>query len=329
MKYFTSLLMSLAVSVTAFAATDLQPAHSLEAEAQQSAAAAEPVELVFHEYAANWKHDAKAGEWYCTLKAPDAYTIYLDIYASDLAGEYTTADFNLAECMCLKYKPTGGYDFFTFTEGTLKVAIGVDGFEMVDATLTTSLDETLHIVVVPESNEPKEFDIEASYVESAEYFQEDKDWLISFGDADYQVYLDLINSANPGSFAGTYGKADCVDQYTYITKLSNGKKYYFDEIEVITQGEEPLEACAIKGKGKLDNGDVVTFHLGVIEDTPSENPETPGTDPEIPGTDPERPSVSIESVTVDTQLAGKLLQGGRLLLRHAGAEYNVFGQRVK
>lgn len=259
MKFLTTMLMSLSVVASTLAADRLQSpaAGSTRAEAQM---ANKRVEIITDNYEKDWTYYDDTQDWWASIKSKDQlYTIYLDILTNELIGEYTIDDLNLKYAFGQKIEDDGALTSFLFNDAQITITQGeLEDFYDVDATLSTNIGETLHVVV---KRVHKEIHVESKELEVVTYYAEDNDWSFRFADEDYRVSLDLINYENPGHFAHSYTIDDCIEQFTNVTELATGKVYNFNYFEVETTGDEPSYECEITGWGELDNGDNITFHV--------------------------------------------------------------------
>lgn len=287
MRIFTSLMLAVALGGTALAVNPVRPVMTPlqkgteQAISQRKAFGAlkkAPMkglssegakELYITEYNTNWVHYEYSGDWYCTfmLQGEDMYDFHLDIYADNLVGHFTEADLDSYYTWGRKNNVE-----FAFAEADITITKGAgEDLYNIDALVKTTLDETLHIVVVPQAPSMDDIEVEGKTLVSSYYYG--PDWYVSFeGFDDYRVNIDFENPVEPGVLAGSYTTENFLLEYCSLYNMQTGQENLFTEINMTIVGDDLLHDIEITGTGVLDNGVNVSFHyLKTLPLQPKEN----------------------------------------------------------
>lgn len=241
-----------AMSRRAFAALKPSPLRAVNGD--------EVVEIKADGYGSEWVHYEYSGDWYCTFMAEangDMYDFHLDIYADELPGHYTVADLDEFYSWHRKNNVE-----FSFTEADINIteSSAVAGQYEIDATVKTTLDETLHIVVKPAVPSTEDITVEGDEMVSSYYYG--PDWAISFEQYDrYRIMLDMENAETPGNLEGTYTTDNCWLEYCTLYDMQTGIERQFKELNFTVAGNDPSGDLEITGTGVLNDDINVSFHF--------------------------------------------------------------------
>lgn len=116
------------------------------------------------------------------------------------------------------------------------------------------------------------FDFVSNEIASATYYESENDWYIAMNSSDgaYRLYLDLVNSENPGNLEGFYTLGDMIENWTYLSDRETYDAYYFESLNVTVVGNDPKGAVTITGEGVTTSGETVSINIkqsGPIEPT--------------------------------------------------------------
>lgn len=233
-------------------------AHDVLKASPIAAAKSDVIELQLTEYNTNWEYFNFTGDWYCTFmatKGADVYDFHLDLYSSELIGHYTEADLDSFYTWGRKNN-----DEFSFTTADITITEGAaEGLYNVDALVTTSLDETLHIVITPQAPSMDDIFVEAKLLVSSFFYN--PDWYITVEDFDkYRVSLDFTNHKNAGKLEGSYTTDDCYLPFCMLHDMQTGIEHQFTDLQIDIKGNDLEHDIEITGSGTLDNTVKVFFH---------------------------------------------------------------------
>lgn len=244
---------------------------ALKSSPLRAASSDEVVEIYTDSYNSAWVHYEYSGDWYCTFMAEangDMYDFHLDVYADQLPGHYTEADLDDYYTWCRKNDVE-----FHFTEADITItesSVAPDQYE-IDATVKTTLDETLHIVVKPGAPSTEDINMEGDELVSSYFYG--PDWSISFEQYDrYRIMLDMENAENPGNLEGTYTTDNCWLEYCTFYDMQTGVERLFKELNFTVVGNDPKGNIEITGTGVLEDDINVSFHF--LQTLPIEPAET-------------------------------------------------------
>ena len=217
------------------------------------------IEIYANTYNSDWVHYDYSGDWYCAFMAEangDLYDFHLDIYSDQLPGHYTEADLDSYYTWCRKNDVE-----FHFTEADITItALDATGLYAIDATVKTTLDETLHIVLDPVAPSRDDITVEGDVLVSSYYYG--PDWTIAFEQYDrYRLALDMENPTNPGSLEGEYTTEDCWLEYCVLYDVQTGIERAFKSLAFTVVGNDPQGDIEITGKGVLEDDINVDFHF--------------------------------------------------------------------
>lgn len=233
---------------------------ALKASPLKAANSDETIEMYIDNYNTDWVYYDYSGDWYCTFMTEangSMYDFHLDIYTNKLPGHYTLADLDDFYTWCRKDEVE-----FHFSEADITITESTksEGKYVIDATVRTTLDETLHIVVDPAAPSHEDIIVEGDEMVSCNYYA--PDWNISFEQYNrYRVVLDMQNPEDPENIEGTYTADDCRLGLCSLYDVQTGIERQFDDLQFTVVGDDPQGDLEITGSGVLTDGIKVNFHF--------------------------------------------------------------------
>lgn len=71
----------------------------------------------------------------------------------------------------------------------------------------------------------------------------------------------MVNTANPGVFAGIYYYDNFISESTFLLDFETGNITNFSDLLAVASGEDPNDTFEITGSGSLSSGESVSFHM--------------------------------------------------------------------
>ena len=171
--------------------------------------------------------------------------VYLAINSDSLVGHYTMDDINTRYTGIMLYN-NGDTTVIDALDCQASVTFTpADNMYIVTAAILGS-DTTLYIANMAYYQKPFEptgdtIDVNITEPMSYKYYKSDGDWYMSGANAEYKVYLDVVNNDST-SPAGNYTLDQALYDYTYVTVLATGTK-----LELVS-----LEASVTDVEGRID-----------------------------------------------------------------------------
>lgn len=257
MKFLSTLLMSLVIFTSAMAGV------SGPQKVAQMAADEEYLDVIVEEYSSDWEYFEDYNVWICRVRSEDDMVmISFGIIDDELGGHYTDRDLDSDFSWGTVYDANGRGKPFDFAKAEIDIEKRPGNVYNLDAQIVADNGTKVHVKVTPLDVEVRDITVEGKVLEYAAYDEEYNDWYVIFHDEDnFRICLDLINSEEPGRFAGTYSLKDGRKYYSLVRDFAADRTYQFTELYVTTTGVDPLKVCEITGEGMLENGDHISFHM--------------------------------------------------------------------
>lgn len=153
--------------------------------------------------------------------------VYLAINSDSIVGHYTMDDINTRYTGIMLYN-NGDTTVINPLDCQASVTFATaENMYIVTAAILGS-DTTLYMAYMAYYQKPFEptgdtIDVNITEPMSYKYYKSDGDWYMSGANAEYKVYLDLVNNDST-SPAGNYTLDQALYDYTYVTVLATGTK---------------------------------------------------------------------------------------------------------
>ena len=171
--------------------------------------------------------------------------VYLAINSDSLVGHYTMDDINTRYTGIMLYN-NGDTTVIDALDCQASVTFATaENIYIVTAAILGS-DTTLYMAIMAYYQKPFEptgdtIDVNITEPMSYKYYKSDGDWYMSGANAEYKVYLDVVNNDST-SPAGNYTLDQALYDYTYVTVLATNTK-----LELVS-----LEATVTDVEGRID-----------------------------------------------------------------------------
>ncbi len=171
--------------------------------------------------------------------------VYLAINSDSLVGHYTMDDINTRYTGIMLYN-NGDTTVIDALDCQASVTFVTSENMYIVTSAILGSDTTLYLAYMAYYQKPFEptgdtIDVNITEPMSYKYYKSDGDWYMSGANAEYKVYLDVVNNDST-SPAGNYTLDQALYDYTYVTVLATGTK-----LELVS-----LEASVTDVEGRID-----------------------------------------------------------------------------
>ena len=171
--------------------------------------------------------------------------VYLAINSDSLVGHYTMDDINTRYTGIMLYN-NGDTTVIDALDCQASVTFVTSENMYIVTSAILGSDTTLYMAYMAYYQKPFEptgdtIDVNITEPMSYKYYKSDGDWYMSGANAEYKVYLDVVNNDST-SPAGNYTLDQALYDYTYVTVLATGTK-----LELVS-----LEATVTDVEGRID-----------------------------------------------------------------------------
>lgn len=171
--------------------------------------------------------------------------VYLAINSDSLVGHYTMDDINTRYTGIMLYN-NGDTTVIDALDCQASVTFVTSENMYIVTSAILGSDTTLYLAYMAYYQKPFEptgdtIDVNITEPMSYKYYKSEGDWYMSGANAEYKVYLDVVNNDST-SPAGNYTLDQALYDYTYVTVLATGTK-----LELVS-----LEASVTDVEGRID-----------------------------------------------------------------------------
>jgi hypothetical protein len=171
--------------------------------------------------------------------------VYLAINSDSLVGHYTMDDINTRYTGIMLYN-NGDTTVIDALDCQASVTFVTSENMYIVTSAILGSDTTLYLAYMAYYQKPFEptgdtIDVNITEPMSYKYYKSDGDWYMSGANAEYKVYLDVVNNDST-SPAGNYTLDQALYDYTYVTVLATNTK-----LELVS-----LEATVTDVEGRID-----------------------------------------------------------------------------